>query len=385
MSIVESERRNVDGVAKTRQVILTVTRHCNLNCCYCYESHKEKGKRMSLETAKQILEREFEYASNDGITTALDISFMGGEPLEEFNLIRDIAEWVWSKEWPLPYELSLPTNGTLLTDEMREWFTTHRDLFSVGLSFDGLAGVNEINRTTLPIDVRYFIETWPDRRVAVVLFRDSIQHLSENVRHMNNERIPFTVVFGDGFEWTEKDVQIYEDEMGKLINDYLDLPEEAVQSGLFSLNLLNYYPPNKLYEIPFCGAVDNIVNYDYNGEPYICHIFAPATLGQEKADLAREKYKNLKKLSWDLECDQCSIRNTCKPCFGFHEKLFGDVNCWSSKKTICRIQKAKARMCALYQLKRIERKLINEEVLLDEEIRISEIALRYLNESVDLK
>ena len=42
-------------------------------------------------------------------------------------------------------------------------------------------------------------------------------------------------------------------------------------------------------------------------------------------------------------------------------------------------------MCALYQLKRIERKLINEEVLLDEEIRISEIALRYLNESVDLK
>lgn len=68
---MENERRNAKGIAKTRQVMLTVTRHCNLNCRYCYESHKGGGKRMSAETAKRILANEFERTSHDGVTEAL--------------------------------------------------------------------------------------------------------------------------------------------------------------------------------------------------------------------------------------------------------------------------------------------------------------------------
>ena len=55
---MENERRNANGIAKTRQVMLTVTRHCNLNCRYCYESYKGGGRRMSVETAKRVLEKE---------------------------------------------------------------------------------------------------------------------------------------------------------------------------------------------------------------------------------------------------------------------------------------------------------------------------------------
>lgn len=378
---MDEERRNVDGIAKTRQVILTVTRHCNLNCRYCYEGYKEGGRRMSLETAKNVLKGEFERSSRDGVTTALDISFMGGEPLEEFHLIRDVSEWLWDNEWPLPYELSLPTNGTLLTDEMRTWFTRNRHRFSVGLSFDGLSGVNEINRTSLPIDYRYFIETWPDRRVAVVLFRDSINHLADNVRMMNENGIPFTAVVGDGFEWTEEDARVYEEQMAFLLDDYMDIPDEAMASGLFSLRIADFYPENRLVESDFCGAVDNIVNYDVNGEAYICHVFAPLTLGQKLADETRERCKNLRKVKWDSDCDACPIRNTCKPCFGFHVKIFGDVDKWSSKKTVCRIQKAKARICALYHLKRMERKMANGKRLAEEELMSAEKALRYLRQT----
>ena len=95
---MENERRNANGIAKTRQVMLTVTRHCNLNCRYCYESYKGGGRRMSVETAKRVLEKEFERAARDGITEAMDISFMGGEPLEEFDMIREVSEWLWGKE-----------------------------------------------------------------------------------------------------------------------------------------------------------------------------------------------------------------------------------------------------------------------------------------------
>ena len=376
---MENERRNAEGIAKTRQVMLTVTRHCNLNCRYCYESHKGGGKRMSAETAKRVLANEFERASHDGVTEALDISFMGGEPLEEFELIREISEWVWSKSWPLPYELSLPTNGTLLTDKMREWFTANRKRFSVGLSFDGLSGVNEINRTSLPIDYEYFIKTWPDRRIAVVLFRDSIQFLAENVRQMNEKKMPFTAVLGDGFEWMEEDARIYEEQMMKLMPDYLENPDEARASGLFSLRIADFFPGNRLKESAFCGAVDNIVNYDVDGNDYICHIFAPLTLGQELADKAKKDCADLKIVPWDPKCDACPIRNTCKPCFGFHVKMFGDVNKWSSPKTMCRVQKAKARMCCLYHLKRMELKIGRGAILSGEELMTSEKALQYLN------
>ncbi|MGN0855223.1 MAG: radical SAM protein [Kiritimatiellia bacterium] len=359
--------------------MLTVTRHCNLNCRYCYESHKGNDRRMSVETAKRVLTNEFEYASRDGVTEALDISFMGGEPLEEFDLIKEVSEWVWGKDWPLPYELSLPTNGTLLTDNMRKWFTANKHRFSVGLSFDGLSGVNEINRTSLPIDYEYFIKTWPDRRIAVVLFRDSIQYLVENVRQMNERRIPFTAVIGDGFEWTEEDARIYEEQMMELIPDYLGNPDEARASGLFSLRIANFFPGNRLKESAFCGAVDNIVNYDVDGTDYICHIFAPLTLGQELADRAKKEYANLKIVPWDPVCDACPIRNTCKPCFGFHVKLHGDVNKWSSPRTTCRMQKAKARMCSLYHLKRMEQKIEQGETLSGEELMTSDKALRYLS------
>ena len=376
---MENERRNAEGIAKTRQVMLTVTRHCNLNCRYCYENHKSNGRRMSVETAKRVLENEFEYASHDGVTEALDLSFMGGEPLEEFELNKEVSEWVWGKDWPLPYELSLPTNGTLLTDNMREWFTVNKHRFSVGLSFDGLSGVNEINRTTLPIDCEFFIKTWPDRRIAVVLFRDSIQYLAENVRQMNERKIPFTAVLGDGFKWTKEDAKIYEEQMMELIPDYLEHPDEARASGLFSLRIADFFPGNRLKESAFCGAVDNIVNYDVDGTDYICHIFAPLTLGQELADRAKMECANLKNVPWDPVCDACPIRNTCKPCFGFHVKLYGDVNKWSSPNTTCRVQKAKARMCCLYHLKRMEQKIGRGETLSDEELMTSDKALNYLN------
>ena len=379
------ERRNKDGIALTRQVILTITRHCNLNCRYCYEEGSEKSHRrtMTFETAKCVLEKEFETSSKDGITEALDISFMGGEPLENFDLIRSVSEWLWDKQWPLPYELSFPTNGTLLNDDMRDWLIRNKQRISVGLSFDGLAGVNEINRTTLPIDCKFFVNNWPDRRVAVVLFRDSIQYLADNVRMMNSNKIPFTAVIGDGFEWTEGDAAKYEEQMTELVRDYLSDPNEAKACGLFSLRIMDFFPNNRLKESDFCGAVDNIVNYDVDGQPYICHIFAPLTLGQKKAEWAREQYKDLKKVAWDPECDACEIRNTCKPCFGFHVKLFGDVNKWSSKHTICRLQKAKARMCAYYHLKRMEMRIAAGDEISPEDMAISQKAMKYLSMFAD--
>lgn len=68
----------------------------------------------------------------------VEIQFMGGEPLLEFPLIKECAEWLWST--PITDKqmmLFAPTNGTLLTTEMKEWFAKNKDRIHLGLSFDG--------------------------------------------------------------------------------------------------------------------------------------------------------------------------------------------------------------------------------------------------------
>lgn len=124
--------------SKIRTLMLMVTSSCNLNCVYCYESHKTSHK-MDFDTAKRAILDVFDETGFDGVS----IQFMGGEPLLAFPLIKDVSEWLWSKNIKYPYSLFAATNGTLLNEDMKVWFTANKHRISLGLSFDG--DVNESN------------------------------------------------------------------------------------------------------------------------------------------------------------------------------------------------------------------------------------------------
>lgn len=94
--------------------MLLVTNACNLNCVYCYESHKS-NKYMTLEVAQRAIQNAFEKEGFDYVS----VQFMGGEQLLGFSLIKEISEGMWENEFSKPYELFASTNGTLLNDEMK--------------------------------------------------------------------------------------------------------------------------------------------------------------------------------------------------------------------------------------------------------------------------
>lgn len=76
------------------QLILQVTQNCNLRCKYCvysgtYINRVHTKKRMSIETAKKAV--DFYRKHNGNIETAI-ISFYGGEPLLEVELISEIID-----------------------------------------------------------------------------------------------------------------------------------------------------------------------------------------------------------------------------------------------------------------------------------------------------
>ena len=124
---------------------ICVTRSCNLNCVYCYQKHKGT-ERMDFPTAKACVDEIFSSIPGSAYAGVL-LKFMGGEPLLEFDLLRQVYEYVHERYPDVKKMLFATTNGTLLNDEMKAWFHEHRQSFYLGLSIDGTAEVHNHNRS----------------------------------------------------------------------------------------------------------------------------------------------------------------------------------------------------------------------------------------------
>ena len=160
---------------------LCVTHSCNLNCVYCYQKHKSVD-RMDFETAKASVDYIFTHIPEhavDGVT----LNFMGGEPLLEFGLLKQVYEYAMETYPEVKKVFFATTNGTLLTEEMKEWFRVHRHNFVLGLSLDGTAEVHNNNRSGCfeKIDIEFFVTNWPEQGVKMTLSEYSIPRLAESV------------------------------------------------------------------------------------------------------------------------------------------------------------------------------------------------------------
>jgi uncharacterized protein len=117
---------------------LFLTHRCNLKCDYCYVS--KSSDCMPLNVARRII--EFTY-QNTPPTDDIDIGFFGGEPLLEFPVLRTVTQMVRSHPSfdPCRVNLSLTTNGTLLTPEIIE-FLAENDVLTT-ISCDGPPAVHD--------------------------------------------------------------------------------------------------------------------------------------------------------------------------------------------------------------------------------------------------
>ena len=78
-----------EGSTRKRTCMLIVTHACNLNCSYCYEAHKQNAYT-DVDLAKRIILQESHFVSESKSFEELEIDFMGGEPLMNFPLIKEM-------------------------------------------------------------------------------------------------------------------------------------------------------------------------------------------------------------------------------------------------------------------------------------------------------
>ena len=136
-----------DLKAKTAGVVKALCLHiahtCNLNCSYCFASQgKYHGDRalMSYEVGKRALDFLIE---NSGSRHNLEVDFFGGEPLMNFDVVKQLVAYAREieKTHNKHFRFTLTTNGVLIDDDVIDF--ANREMSNVVLSLDGRKEVHD--------------------------------------------------------------------------------------------------------------------------------------------------------------------------------------------------------------------------------------------------
>ncbi len=129
-----------------KALCLHIAHDCNLACRYCFAEEGEyHGRRalMSFEVGKKALDF---LVKNSGNRVNLEVDFFGGEPLMNWQVVKDLVAYGRSLEEPYhkKFRFTLTTNGILLNDEIMEF--ANKEMSNIVLSIDGRKEVNDLMR-----------------------------------------------------------------------------------------------------------------------------------------------------------------------------------------------------------------------------------------------
>ena len=277
-----------------KALCLHVAHTCNLNCSYCFASQgKYQGERaiMSFEVGKQA----FDFLiANSGTRKNLEVDFFGGEPLMDWEVVKQLVAYARSieKEHNKNFRFTLTTNGMLIDDEVIEF--ANREMSNVVLSLDGRKEVHDHFRvdyagkgsydTILPkfkrmVEARggkdyYMRGTFTHNNVD---FTNDIFHMADmGFTELSME--PVVCPPGDPYALTEEDLP-------KLFEQYEILAKEMIRrkkagNGFtfyhYMLDLKN--GPCIYKRITGCGSGTEYMAVTPWGDLYPCHQF----VGDEK-------------------------------------------------------------------------------------------------------
>ncbi|MBD5550898.1 MAG: thioether cross-link-forming SCIFF peptide maturase [Lachnospiraceae bacterium] len=129
-----------------KALCLHIAHDCNLACKYCFAEEGEyHGRRalMTFEVGKKALDF---LVANSGNRVHLEVDFFGGEPLMNWQVVKDLVAYGRSLEEPFhkKFRFTLTTNGVLLNDEILEF--CNKEMANIVLSVDGRKEIHDLMR-----------------------------------------------------------------------------------------------------------------------------------------------------------------------------------------------------------------------------------------------
>ena len=186
---------------KSLQLVVKITKLCNMRCAYCYEfDHLGDPRRMTVEQIRAMFQNVADWP---GAADLDDIEFIwhGGEPLvikiDQYEAIRDAQREVFGDDPRISN--ALQTNLTVLTDAHIEFFKTGGFFHHLGVSFDpyGSQRVDKRgalrNAQILTNMERLAVAGVPFGAISV-LCQDTLPHVRETYRFFDEVGLQFRLL-----------------------------------------------------------------------------------------------------------------------------------------------------------------------------------------------
>jgi uncharacterized protein len=288
-------KQKTAGVVKA--LCLHIAHTCNLNCSYCFASQgKYHGDRavMSYEVGKQALDFLMD---NSGTRKNLEVDFFGGEPLMNFQVVKDLVAYARSveKERGKNFRFTLTTNGVLVDDDVIEW--ANRECSNVVLSLDGRQEIHDRFRVDyagkgswekIVPKFQKFVEA---RGGKDYYMRGTFTHANpdflQDIRKMLElgftelSMEPVVCADSDPSALTEEDLTIVMDQYEKLAELMLEKDKEGKPFTFYHYMIDLTGGPCIYKRISGCGSGTEYMAVTPWGDLYPCHQF----VGEERFKL----------------------------------------------------------------------------------------------------
>lgn len=358
---IENYQPPEDPIIKA--MCLHIAHDCNLRCPYCFADQGPYGGDrglMSFETGKKALEFLFKESKN---RKNLNIDFFGGEPLMNFEVVKELIIYIEKRTQELGKipELTLTTNALLLDKEKGDFLKEHK--VSVVLSLDGRPEVQDSMRYTANKKGSYdivsknildFIEDGYSNYIVRGTFTRGNMDFLKDLQHLSKlglKNLSIEPVVGPD----EAFYSIKEEDLPQLMAEYdklTDHMEEHNDFNFFHFNIDIYKGPCLPKRISACGAGHEYVAISPQGDVYPCHQF----VGNKDFMMGTVYEENIsKKIGKDFqdanvlnkeECMDCWARFYCSG--GCHASNWHDTGSfYEVYKKGCALQKKRLE-CAIY-------------------------------------
>jgi len=311
-----------------KALCLHIAHDCNLACQYCFAEEGEyHGRRalMSFEVGKKALDF---LIANSGNRRNLEVDFFGGEPLMNWQVVKDLVAYGREQEklHDKKFRFTLTTNGVLLNDEVMEF--CNREMGNVVLSIDGRKEVHDKMRPfrkgagSYDLIVPKFQQFAESRHQDKYYVRGTFTHynldFSEDVLHLADlgfKQISVEPVVAE----PKESYAIREEDLPKLFEEYDKLAVEMIRrhkSGE-DFNFFHFMidlegGPCVAKRLSGCGSGTEYLAVTPWGDFYPCHQF----VGNEKFLLGNVDEGILNTdIRDEFKCCNVYAKEKCRKCF----------------------------------------------------------------------
>lgn len=350
-----------------KAMCLHIAHDCNLRCSYCFASTGDFGETrglMSVETGKKAIDFLIEKSEN---RVGLEVDFFGGEPLMNFDAVKEIVLYARQKEKECSkkFRFTITTNGMLLDDSKIEFI--NKEMSNVVLSVDGRKEVNDRMRKRIDgtgcydIIMPKFKKLVEGRGTKEYYVRGTYTKynldFSNDVFDLYNQGFdqisvePVVADPNEDYSITEKELPAIFKEYEHLIDRILLNEKSGDKFNFFHFMIDLDQGPCAIKRLRGCGCGNDYIAVTPQGDIYPCHQFVGTTeykMGNLYDGTFDEKIKKefaSAHVYSKPECKKCWAKFYCSGgCNANNYQYAGDIH--NAHKLNCEIQKKRLE-CAI--------------------------------------